>query len=1086
MVKKDLTSGDSSFRPTLYVVTLVLIYAAFIGLFVAQMRGSREDTVTKKVELAESLTNLLDDQMQRSLQSVSILSDSLVDQFFQRNSPPDLQRFMAQISNMPELRGIVFADADGRVVASSIGDDDIGADISATPGFVASQKGATSTTHIGAAVSARSVSQTSTGGPPFIPLTRSIMDRQGVTRGFIVALLSVNYFEMQYSKLLPQKGETIYLSRYDGALLASNRTGSTSESWFKNNPIFISFLPNIERGVVKRDAPFGAEILAFRVTRHWPVIVAVGLEEAVLLEKWREFATKAGLAVLFLLALISASMAILMRKDQVAARQRAFLQSIIENMSDGLIVYDRHGKSLVNNVRFLNQFSLTQASLLDARQMAMRILRQTRSSSSEGRQAIRSVMRGERASAEAEMKDGLVLDIRSAPMPDECTIFLVSDVTQRYRDAQDIRVSEATKNAIITSALDCVIVTNSDGCIVEFNPGAERTFGWRAEEVLGREIAEVIVPQEMRESHREGMKRFVRTRSGSVINRRIEIPALRRDGEVFPCELAIALIEANGEICFAAYLRDISARKRIEADLKGAQESAERANLAKSAFLAHISHEIRTPMNSVVGYSELLKDTSLDGEQKQFVEGISESADALLYLINNVLDLSQLEAGKLGVSREPFRLASVIENVATVTNVLARSKDIEFHLHCGPESSGQFLGDIGRLRQILLNLTGNAVKFTHGGSVTLSADILQAVDGSLHGVFLVRDTGIGIASDALQRVFKPFEQADGSQRIEGSGLGLSISRDLARLMGGDITVESELGKGSVFRLEVPLERANVAAEHSEVMAPRALAPGRRLKILVAEDTPASRFVLCKSLEKRGHETITAEDGAQALALAQIESPDLIFMDIQMPVMNGLEAARRLRASNAAAANIPIIALTAQSSTVDREAALAAGMVDFIAKPVRPADLDRALAVWGREAVDAPHQQSGDQTPDHSMLTMLIEDIGAEAAWAFMRASLDNARVLLHDITDKRPAGDIVSATRHVHSLAGLFAQMGFDGLATLMKDAETSEKSLRDLDVDETIARLEEGMTQMWASQHGRLEEPQAIRPVVVSISKRA
>ncbi len=1070
MVKKDLTRGDNLSRPTLYVVTLVLIYAAFIGLFIAQMKGSREDTVTKKIELAESLTNLLDDQMQRSLQSVSILSDSLADRFLERDRPPDLQRFMAQISNMPELRGIVFANAEGRVLASSMGDDDVGADISGTPGFVASQQGDRPIIHIGAAVSARSVAQASSGGPPFIPLTRSIIDKQGVTRGFIVALLSVNYFEMQYSKLTPQKGESIYLSRYDGALLASNRVGATSDAWIKNNPIFTSFLPNIERGVVKRIAPFGAEILAFRVTRHWPVIVAVGTEEAVLLEKWREFATKAGLAVFFLLALISTSMAILMRKDQIAARQRAFLQSIIENMSDGLIVYDKHGKALVNNVRFLNQFSLAQATLPDARQMAMRMLRQTRSSSSAGRQAVRPVMRRECASAEAEMKDGHVLDIRSAPMPDECSIFLVSDVTQRYRDAQEIRVSEATKNAIIMSALDCVIVTDSKGCIVEFNPGAERTFGWRAQEVLGREIAEIIVPHEMREAHREGMKRFVRTGSGSVINRRIEIPALRRDGEVFPCELAIALIEANGEICFAAYLRDISARKRIEADLKGAQEAAERANLAKSAFLAHISHEIRTPMNSVVGYSELLKDTSLDGEQKQFVEGISESADALLYLINNVLDLSQLEAGKLGVSREPFRLASVIDNVATVTKVLARSKKIDFHLHCGAGSSEPLLGDMGRLRQILLNLTGNAVKFTHGGSVTLSADILHGDDNSLRGVFLVRDTGIGIAPDALQRVFKPFEQAIGSQQIEGSGLGLSISRDLARLMGGDITVESELGKGSIFRLEVPLEQAEVAPERSGFLVPEALthkvlAPLRRLRILVAEDTRSSRLVLCLSLEKRGHETITAENGAQALALARTENPDLIFMDIQMPVMDGLEAARRLRACNEPAANTPIIALTAQTSTIHREAALAAGMQGFIAKPVRPEDLDRALAAWGYGTIEAPEPQSRKEEAHQSMLAMLIEDIGADAAWAFMRASLDDARVLLHDIIDRRQAGDMASAQRHAHSLSGLFAQMGFDALGALMRDAETSESGLRDLNVAEAIASLEQGVARMWASQ---------------------
>ncbi len=435
----------------------------------------------------------------------------------------------------------------------------------------------------------------------------------------------------------------------------------------------------------------------------------------------------------------------------------------------------------------------------DSRAVASRILRLARPDSdktSAERSGLLAVLRRKLGSIEAQMKDGMVLDIRSADMPDSGSISLVSDVSQRRRQAQIVARSEAAKKAVIVSALDCIIVADQRGRITEFNPAAERTFGWSAAEIIGKHLHETIVPPDMRSEHLRGMRDFERTGTGPVINSRIEISAMRKSGEIFPCELAIAPINVDGETQFTAYLRDISERKQSERELEETRELAEKANHAKSDFLAGISHEIRTPMNAIIGYVELLRDSPLDAEQKHFAEGISASAECLLELISDILDIARLEAGKLEVECEPFSPVDVAESVSRVTRVLADSKGLHFatSMDCPPEV--YFAGDAGRIRQIMLNLTGNAVKFTEQGKVHLSLRVMNTREGQPFLEFAVSDTGVGIVPHELVTVFKPFEQVrNTAQKSGGTGLGLAISRDLARRMGGDIEVVSEFGAG---------------------------------------------------------------------------------------------------------------------------------------------------------------------------------------------------------------------------------------------------------------------------------------------------
>lgn len=286
--------------------------------------------------------------------------------------------------------------------------------------------------------------------------------------------------------------------------------------------------------------------------------------------------------------------------------------------------------------------------------------------------------------------------MRSSATPDGGRILLVNDVTQRREQEDAIRRSESEKNAIITSALDCIIVSDASGVIRDFNPAAERTFGWSKEEVVGLELADTIVPESMRAAHRRGMQRYLAHGGANFIGRRIEISALRRNGEEFPCELAITPIDAGDETFFTAYIRDISERKKAEREVMAAREAAEQASQAKSEFLAHISHEIRTPMNAIVGYSSLALETEQGADQRQYAEGIADAAKSLLTLVNDVLDLSRLEAGRMSVLEEHFNLRRLVEQIADTARILTRDKKIDVQLKCDVAPDARFIGDPDR------------------------------------------------------------------------------------------------------------------------------------------------------------------------------------------------------------------------------------------------------------------------------------------------------------------------------------------------------------------------------------------------------
>ncbi len=622
--------------------------------------------------------------------------------------------------------------------------------------------------------------------------------------------------------------------------------------------------------------------------------------------------------------------------------------------------------------------------------------------------------------------------------------------------------NESRLQAVVETAVDGIFMVDGQGKVQDFNGAAERLLGWRADEVVGQH-ARMLAPEAL-QADDSAVHSLARTAGNSR-----ETVMRTRDGQFIPVRLAVGRVDLPGTPLYVCFITDIRVRLAHEQTLREARDRAETAAAARSTFLANMSHEIRTPMNAIIGFTEALLDSSLDTSQRRHLSTVHNAARSMLRLLNDILDTAKLEKGAVELEVADFSLRELCTQILTSLRITATKKRLLLELDY-PETEPEFVrGDALRLQQVLVNLIGNAIKFTERGHVRLR---VRYIGSEL--LLDVEDTGIGIAPEALDRIFDPFAQADASttRRFGGTGLGTTISRQLVELMQGRISVISSLGEGSVFSVCLPLPLGDADAVTHDLYSARALPV---LRVLAVDDVPANLELLKVTLERSRHHVTLAHSGEEAINLCSEQRFDVVLMDLQMPGVDGLEATRCIRADEQARGHkpVPVIALSASVLEKDRRDARAAGMDGFAGKPLElprlyneiarvlglradgistvPGALEMAFVELDLGPDDAP--TPGDQPPidwERGLRLWTQAPLLRDAIQRFMheqRALPERLATLYRD-------DDWQALAAAAHRLSGVAGNLALGALHTLLSQLEAAARASDGAAAKSAIAAL--------------------------------
>ncbi|MGO4916870.1 ATP-binding protein [Pseudogemmobacter sp. W21_MBD1_M6] len=650
-----------------------------------------------------------------------------------------------------------------------------------------------------------------------------------------------------------------------------------------------------------------------------------------------------------------------------------------------------------------------------------------------------------------------------------------------YRQSDRRRIEQKTTSdrlaTILSTSLDAIVVADSSGLIIDFNGAAEKVFGYQRQSIIGKDIGAVLVPQKHRKAHYDGMARYRKTGVKHVVGSgRIQLEAIRANGEIFPIEMSIQSAQSADAEIFVAFMRDISHRVAAEAELVETRDKALAGEKAKAEFLAVMSHEIRTPLNGLLGNVTLLRDTPLSLKQVGYLDNMDISGNVLLSHVNDVLDIAKFEAGKMNAQKVPVHLNRFLQETVESQRGPAQISSNVLRWEWVGTPIIWCTTDPGRLRQVLLNLVGNAIKFTRNGLITIEVEVIDRSCVPPITEFRVIDTGIGIPEGDIERMFADFETRDSSygRATGGTGLGLGIVRRIASVLDGQVGAESVEGEGSTFWVRLPLAECSAPIENS--VRRNSGASVRSLQVLVVEDNAINRDVVRGMLTGDGHNVTEATDGQMGVHIADLRRFDLILMDISMPVMDGRAATRKIRESNGPSCNAPIVALTAHVMPEDITEFLSIGITDFLAKPLSRPDLRRIINDTRFEPADRHPQvlpkpvTANSRAPvlDLEVIASLTEAVGARNATSLMGrfcAEADDRVAWLSD--GARGETSTAELTDAIHKLTGSAGTFG----ASQLKHHLAYLEKLGRQDARDTLDSALPQIRKIWLETRAELQK---------------
>ena len=611
------------------------------------------------------------------------------------------------------------------------------------------------------------------------------------------------------------------------------------------------------------------------------------------------------------------------------------------------------------------------------------------------------------------------------------------------RRADELTASSRQLALTVAGSMDAIIIADGYSKIIEYNTSAQGVFGWSREEIIGKTMEEIFFRRGLRDAYKNSMIQSKDQEKASTIDGvRVELTAWRKNGEEFEVELNMTYVERNDDAIYMAYIRDISDRKDAEKILIEARDRAERTDKAKSQFLAVMSHEMRTPLAGIVGVMDLLKATKLTKKQDHYIQIATSSSEILLEHINEALDITRIEGGALKLSPQVFSLQYLVKSLVDVLKPLANEKKLNLDLQMDKNINLHFIGDSHRIRQILTNLLGNSIKFTDEGSIKFVISCSHGSDVSKLE-FRITDTGVGIAPENHEKIFEDFVAISfGDKRqTRGDGLGLSISRKIARQMDGDIIVESNINEGATFILNLPLKQV----VKSNVFKPKVLvSPVKNFKkiyVLVVEDSITNSEILCDMLEGMGHKVSRAMNGLESLDIAKKQIFDIIFMDINMPIMGGIEAVQKIRSGGGLNSKTYIVGLTAHGSDEFGIEAEQAGMDCYYTKPIRLVTLQNIISdVVSADPLKTPSELS-------PVLKELFETLGREKVLGVSKVFFEELSQFIQQCNQGIFSKDNHALAEAAHKIKGAAAMLGLDLLETTFAQLESDarEGNVRDL-----------------------------------------